>query len=123
MAEEKIVNARIGKVSLSMADHGALTYYIPLEIGKGSFCAIGGRVIGHGYLGADEFEGSAIGLEAMMRIMDTVGVEKWEDLDGKLVRVVDTGWGGRITKIGNILEDKWFDDDEFYEKELEKRKP
>ena len=31
-----------------------------------------------------------------MRIMDTVGVEKWEQLSGKYVRVKTEGWGSKI---------------------------
>ena len=49
-----------------------------------------------------------------MRIMDTVGVERWEDLKGKYIRIVDEGWGSSVKKIGNIIEDKWFDIDKFF---------
>ena len=72
--------------------------------------------IGHGYLGADHFDGSAKGMESIARVMDTVGVSRWEDLPGKYVRVADVGWGTTITKFGNILEDKWFDCREFFSK-------
>lgn len=51
----------------------------------------------------------------MMKIMDTVGVERWEDLPGKYIRVESGGWGSTITKIGNIIKDKWFDLKEFFE--------
>lgn len=109
-----IENAKITYVSISMADHGCLTFYLGLE-GKGWILGgYGGYCIGHGYLGADNFDASGAGLIAMMRIMDTVGVEKWEDLNGKYVRVEDTGFGNRITKIGNLIEDKWFDIKEFF---------
>lgn len=110
---EEILNAKITSVSLSMADHGILTYDIGLDFG-GSGCMFGGRCIGKGYLGAKSFEGYDKGLEAMMRVMDTVGVEKWEDLNGKYVRAVTKGWGGSVQKIGHILKDKWFDQEEFF---------
>ena len=58
----------------------------------------------------------------MMRIMDTVGVEKWEDLKDKYVRVVDDGWGSSIKKIGNIIDDKWFDIDKFFKEYKEDSK-
>ena len=38
-----------------------------------------------------------------------MGVEKWEDLVGKYIRVESEGLGGGIVKIGNIIENKWFD--------------
>lgn len=112
--EGKIANAKITHVSLSMADHGCLTYGLTLESG-GTGCVYGGYCIGHGYLGAKEFSASANGLEAMMRIMNVVGVERWEDLKGCYIRFVDPGWGGVISTIGNIIEDKWFDQKEFFE--------
>ena len=110
----KIVNAKITHVSISMADHGCLTFRITLD--GGSWCAgYGGYCIGHGFLDSDSFTAeNGGGLVAMMRIMDAVGVEKWEDLKDKYVRVVDDGWGSSIKKIGNIIDDKWFDIDEFF---------
>ena len=113
----EIVNAKIGKVSLSMEDHGVLCYYIDLEFARGRRCSYGGFFIGKGFLGAEKFEGSAKGTEALMRIMDVVGVHRWEDLTGKYVRVVDPGWGGIVDRIGNILEDKWFSQKEFFRDE------
>jgi len=112
----EIMNAKITNVSLSMRDHGCLTYGLTLDMG-GAGCIYGGICIGHGYLGSDHFDGSAKGLEALMRIMDVVGVERWEDLNGKYCRVVSDGRGSIISKIGNIIEDKWFDQKEFFKNE------
>lgn len=108
-------NALIKSVSITMADHGCVTFWINVE-GYGWGCGIGGYCIGHGYLGAKEdfFDGSGLGIEAMARIMDTVGVDKWEDMNGKYCRVESDGWGSKITKIGNIVQDKWFDIDAFF---------
>ena len=113
MEELEIKNAKITGVSLSMQDHGCLTFYITLD-GGGWGCNYGGYCIDKGYLGAKEFYSTGAGLEVLMRIMDTVGVEKWEDLTGKYCRVKTEGWGGTIQAIGNILTDKWFDVKEFY---------
>ena len=116
--ETEILNAKITSTSITMADHGVLTFWVTVQ-GGGWGCSIDGYVIGNGYLDADDdfFKGSGAGLEAMMRIMDTVGVDKWEDLEGKYVRcVLNDGWGGTITKIGNITKDKWFDLKEFFAK-------
>lgn len=109
----EISNAKITGVTLSMGHHGCLTFDLHLESNK--FCvAFGGYCIGHGYLGADHFDGSPKGLEAMMRIMDTVGVERWEDLEGKYIRYKDYGWGSGVEEIGNIIENKWFNIKEFF---------
>lgn len=114
--KNEICNAKISKVTLTMADHGCLTFYIFIE-GKGFGCGIGGYCIGHGYLGSDHFDASSgKGLEVMMKIMDVVGVERWEDLEGKYLRFVDPGLGGTITKIGNLIDDKWINIKEEFSK-------
>lgn len=109
-----IVNAKITDTTISMADHGCLTFNLYLE-GRGWCVAYGGYAIGSGYLGADTFTAkSGAGLEAMMRIMDVVGVERWESLKGKFVRVKDAEWGKQIDTIGNLIEDRWFNIREFF---------
>lgn len=110
----EIKNVKITNVSLTMADHGCLTFYLTLE-GDGWGVSYGGYCIGLGFLGSDSFTAkNGGGLVAIMKIMDTVGVERWEDLKGKYIRIVDEGWGSSVKKIGNIIEDKWFDIDEFF---------
>ena len=121
--EWRIENAKISSVSLTMEDHGCLSFWIMLE-GAGWGCGFGGYKIGRGYLGADEFSAEyGDGLEAMMRIMDTVGVSKWEDLKGKYVRCKSKGWGSTgIDIIGNIMEDKWFNIRQFFAEKTEQHK-
>lgn len=110
----RIENAKITNASISMADHGCLTFWITLE-GAGWGVGYGGYCIGKGYLGADEFKAeNGYGLEAMMQIMDVVGVEKWEQLVGKYVRVERGDLGSSVDIIGNIVKDKWFDLREFF---------
>ncbi len=111
----KIENAEIELVDLSMADHGCLTNDIVLK-GGGWSCVYGGFCIGKGYLGCpdDFFHGSPSGIEYIMRIMDTVGVDRFQNLKGKYVRVATKGWGSSIKIIGNILTDKWFDAESFF---------
>lgn len=110
----EIRNAKITDTSISMGDYGCLTFRITLE-GDAFGVSYGGYCIGHGFLGSDTFTAeNGSGLVAMMRIMDVVGVESWEDLKGKYVRFVDDAWGSPVRKIGNIIEDKWFDIDKFF---------
>jgi hypothetical protein len=110
-----IENALIEKVDLSMADHGCLTLAMTLQGGSWGV-VYGGYCLGKGYLGAkdDFFDGSAAGMEYLMRIMDTVGVERFQDLKGKYVRVATKGWGGSVKIIGNVLKDQWFDAETFF---------
>lgn len=111
----RIENALITNVDLSMADHGCLTLAMTLE-GGGWGVVYGGYCLGKGYLGADDdfFDGSAAGMEYLMRIMDTVGVERFQDLKGKYVRVALKGWGSSVKIIGNIIKDQWFDAETFF---------
>ncbi len=113
-----IENAKITHADLSMADHGVLCYELTLE-GRGWGCVYGSRVIGKGYLGAKDFEGYASGIEAIMLIMDTVGVSRWSELNGKYVRVEMGSWGDPINRIGHVIEDKWFDQQSFFDKAQE----
>lgn len=110
-----VENAKITKADLSMADYGCLTLSMTLE-GAGWGVVYGGYCLGKGYLGAEEsdFSGSAAGTEYLMRIMDVVGVEKFQDLKGKYVRVANKGWGSTIKIIGNIIQDQWFDAETFF---------
>ena len=116
-----IENALIESVDLSMADHGCLTLAMTLK-GGGWGVVYGGYCLGKGYLGADDnfFSGSASGMEYLMRIMDTVGVERFQNLKGKYVRVATKGLSGPVKIIGNILEDKWFDAETFFTDKNEK---
>ena len=111
--EIEIENAKITNVSSTMADHGMLIFYITLE-GNGWVTNYGGYGIGKGYLGAKEFSGFDKGLEVMMRIMDVVGVDTWEGLKGKFVRVKKSSLGQPITTIGNLIKNNWFDIKDFF---------
>lgn len=110
----RIENALITNVDLSMADHGCLELAMTLEGGNWGV-VYGGYCLGKGYLGADDdfFDGSAAGMEYLMRIMDTVGVEKFQDLKGKYVRVAIKR-GDSVKIIRNIVKDKWFDAETFF---------
>ena len=115
---EKIENVKITSVTLSMADHGCLVFGLSLS-GYYWQSTFGGWSIGHGYLGADVFEGSKEGLECLMRIMDTVGVDRWEDLKDKYCRVKLRNQS--VYAIGNIIDDKWFDVAEFFAEATKKK--
>lgn len=120
-----ISNCKITRVDLSMEDHGCLTLEMVIEGDHWGF-VFGGYALGHGFLGADNFEGSAPGLESIMRIMDVVGVERFNDMKGRHIRVASKGINSSPKIIGDIIEDLWFDIESFFadkykEKNLKER--
>ncbi len=50
-----------------------------------------------------------------MKIMDTVGVARFNELKGKYIRFATNGWGSKVDIIGNVISDKWFDAKSFFE--------
>ena len=99
-----ISNAEIEAVNLSMEDHGCLVLAMPLQLECGCVC-YGGIAIGKGYLGAKEFSSNGSGIPYIMRIMDTIGVAKFQSLKGKYCRVAVKSWGDTVKIIGNIIDD------------------
>lgn len=109
-----IEEMKISSVDLSMEDHGCLVLRMWL-INTKKIVLFGNALLGKGYLGADSFEGNELGTEYIMRIMDIVGVSSFNDMVGKYIRV-EANWGHTVDKIGNITEDKWFSQKEFFGK-------
>lgn len=115
-------NARIASVSLGYEDHGIMTCWLQLEQ-KGSGQGFGGYVLddiplknekGHCY---GNRQPSIYCGFWVKRILETVGVERWEQLQGKYVQVDGEAYG-EITGIGHITDDKWF----YPKRELEEMK-
>lgn len=112
----EIINAKITGTSLGFEDHGIMTCFVFLEWEGGG--------VGFGGFGLDEWNdkkkertGTGTGLDFIKAIMEVVGVEKWEDLEGKYVRVDSGGWGCQIKGIGNLLKDDWLYPEEFFKEE------
>lgn len=111
----RIENAQIKSVDLSN-NGGIFSLAMALE-GNGWGVVYGGRVIGKSC--NNEITGSENGIEYILRIMDVVGVSRFNDMKGKYVRVALKGWGDNVEIIGNIIENKWFDQKSFFIKEGE----
>lgn len=111
-----IVNARITGTMLGVEDHGILSSMVSLDYG-GTCQGFGGYafdepVFGPGGRKMGDFKGRrgcAFGMEFIRRFLEVVGVDKWEDLKGRHVRVRKTDEWGAIEAIGNIIKDDWFD--------------
>lgn len=118
MISTMIKNARIRSTMFGRENRGIMTFMtfmIYIEFDKSMTCGIGGWTL-------DEYSPTTKtrlfkteSMEVISKILDVVGVDKWEDLPGKYIRFEDRGWGSTIDKIGNIIEDKWLDLREFFE--------
>lgn len=107
-----IENVQIHDVELSMANNGCLTLTLVLR-GSATVYSYGAFTIGHGCINADQWDAHGIGLVVMMKIMDVVGVDRWDKLQSQYCRIKTSNSGATIYCIGNIIYDKWFDVNEF----------
>jgi len=116
---EEIENGLIESTMLGMEDHGCMSCWLNLSF-SGTGQGFGGYALDGFRPNLNRRVGTAWGLEFIKRTMDVVGVEKWESLKGKYVRVKRRERRGPIVAIGNIVADKWFEpkaDLAFLEKE------
>lgn len=109
----EIKNAKITDTMLGREDHGILTFMIYFE-GDGFGVGVGGYALDSYNKELNRRVTTPKSMDAISEILNVVGVETWEQLKGKYIRFVDNGWGSKVTIIGNILEDKWFDFKEFF---------
>jgi hypothetical protein len=109
--DKLIRNAKITGTMLGLEDHGFLIFYLYLDYGSGGGCqGAGGYILGgsHSDNGKGEhFDAAPWVGDAIVRIMQVVGVEKWEDLKGKHVRAEASY--EKVFRIGNLLADEWVD--------------
>lgn len=109
----EIRNAKITSTMLGREDHGIMTFMIFVEF-YGAGCGIGGYALDQYDRETDTRVFSTKGLECISKILETVGVNKWEDLTGTYIRVKDNGVGSTIDEIGNLMKDEWFNLREFF---------
>lgn len=113
----EIKNARIKSTILGQGDRGIFEIWLNLE-GDGWGVGFGGYAV-------DEWveplkrrvDMKGTGLEYIKILLEVVGVDKWEDLPNKFVRVETEGWGGRAKGIGHITKDNWFYPEDFFRKQ------
>lgn len=97
--DRTIKNAKIERVSIDTERF--LSSWVHLDFG-GSGQGFGGYHLG-GPAAAAWIAG----------ILDTLEVEKWEDLPGTVVRA-DHDWG-KVYRIGHALKERWFDPEVAFE--------
>lgn len=100
--EEK--NAVIEKATINIEDIGVLGSYIYLDYG-GSAQGFGGYAL---YLPKDytHHKLESVAGHWIYRVLEIAGVEKWEDLPGKTIRV--RADHNKVHAIGHIIKDDWF---------------
>lgn len=103
--ETEIKNAIIQSVTIDTGDRGLLTAWLHLDYG-GSGQGFGGFAL---YLPKSYKHHSNKGDFAghfIFRCMEIAGVEKWEQMKGKTIRVKSSH--SKIEAIGHIVKDDWF---------------
>lgn len=97
---DKTMNAQIKKVFLGIEEHGIFTFGLDLELETG-FCK--------GY-GGYSLEGPNC-WKYLKKIIETVGVTDWKELEGKYIRVKyqNDDATKRINRIGHIIKERWFE--------------
>jgi len=96
-SEPNVKNAIIKKTFLGIEDHG-FTFCLYLKYGSGDQ--------GAGMIALDgDHEVNAIKL--LRKILEVVGVDKWEDLPGRPIRALASGL--KVHAIGHIVEERWVD--------------
>ncbi len=105
----EIVNAKIENTILGTMDYGYMSFVINLSFGSS-------------HQGFGTYDLRFFGIELIENILSVVGVDSWEELKGKVIRVEKSGWSSPITRIGNLLEDDWLDIAKLIEKIEKKEK-
>ena len=99
-------NAVITSASIEIEDHGILTVWLYLSLG---------RCVGQGFGGFGLYsEGmkwhtrfDACG-HFVWRVLKVAGVSKFSELKGKTIRIRKAHELGKIDAIGHIVDDDWF---------------
>ncbi len=107
MTEEK--NAKITSTMLGIEDHGILTFMLHLDYGGGGQGA-GGYALDASIYKNGKFvgrQGTAGGMDIILRILELLDVNMWEDLPGTYCRVRATYTS--IEAIGHPLKNNWLD--------------
>jgi hypothetical protein len=104
----EIRNAIIKRTFLGIEDHGIFTAVITLDYGSSQ----------QGF-GQHNLEFKDYGIAYLRKILEAVGVNEWEELQGQTVRVKCEHT--KVYAIGNIIQDKWFEPERLNEPGNQKR--
>ncbi len=113
--------AQIESASITIERGFILSCWLQLNYGGsgqgfGGYFFMLGKTSAH-YESAKNFNAAGI---YIMRILEIAGVESWNELKGKTIRVEKTDEWGSILRIGHIIKDDWFDPKEELNKKEQK---
>ena len=112
------LNAQIKVTKLGFVGNGICSFDLILDIQGGGGVAVGGWALDTPDNKKEKRIGSAYGMSVIMRILKVVGVDTWEELKGKYIRIKDCHLGDRVSAIGNLMKDEWVDFDTFGKEEF-----
>lgn len=99
--------ARIDSTFLGVEDHGIFTAMIQVSYEGGSGQGVGGYCLDESRRGVDDtFKGrfgTAQGMQFVMNTIRAAGVEKWEDLKGRMIYVLKKDeWDSEVVGIQGL---------------------
>lgn len=100
------LNAQIKQTKLGFTN-GILTFHIVLDIQDGGAVCVGGYAMDQYDKLKERRIGSVYGTSVIMRILEVVSVDTWEELKGKYIRIKDCHLGDNVTSIGNLMKNEW----------------
>lgn len=108
----EIINAKITATMLGKEPHNIFTCSLCIEW---SYCGCwyGDYALDMPNKEKRKREGTAIGMSAIMELLNTLDINTWEELKGQYIRIELEN--NRIVRIGHLLENKWFSFKEFFE--------
>ena len=101
----KVLNAVVTKTTLGIEDHGCLSSFIYVDRQGGCSQGFGGWAL-HLPPSFTHHELKSVAGHFICRVLDVCGVESWDKVAGKAVRICEKG--GRLVAIGHIINDDWF---------------
>ena len=104
-------NAKIISTMLGIENHDILSFYLYLDYGDSGQDA-GGYALDAWNPTKEKRIGAPKSMELIRQIIELVGVEKWEDLPGKHIRV--RADNSQVYEIGHYLNDRWLNFTTFF---------